>query len=63
MKRTGGFKEQISSRLSWDNIEAVKTGRIVELPQEFNRQGPRLFEAAEQLAHIIAADAPAGAQE
>ena len=63
MKRTGGFKEQISSRLSWDNIEAVKTGRIVELPQEFNRQGPRLFEAAGQLAQIIAGDAAAGAQE
>ncbi|MCK4851054.1 MAG: ABC transporter substrate-binding protein, partial [Phycisphaerae bacterium] len=24
MKRTGGFKGQISSRLGWDNIEAVK---------------------------------------
>ncbi len=63
MKRTGGFKEQISSRLAWDNIEAVKTGRIVELPQDFNRQGPRLFEAAEQLAQIIAGDAAGGLQE
>lgn len=63
MKRTGGFKEQISSRLGWDNIEAVRTGRIVELPEEFNRQGPRLFEVAGQLAQIITGDVPAGAQD
>jgi iron complex transport system substrate-binding protein len=53
MKRTGGFKEQISSRLGWDNIEAVKNGRIVELPDAYQRQGPRLFEEAEKLAQII----------
>ncbi len=56
MKRSGGFKEQISSRLGWDNIEAVKTGRIVELPDAFNRQGPRLFEEAQRLARIIAGE-------
>ena len=53
MKRTGDFKKQISSRLSWENIEAVKSGQIVELSDAYQRQGPRLFEAAEKLAQII----------
>jgi len=53
MKRTGGFKGQISSRLGWDNIEAVKSGRIMELGDAYQRQGPRLFEAAEKLAQMI----------
>ncbi len=58
MKRSGDFKKQISSRLSWDNIEAVRSGRIVQLSDAFNRQGPRLFEEAEELAGIIAGQRP-----
>jgi len=58
MKRTGGFKGQISSRLGWDNIEAVKNGRIVELSDAYQIQGPRLFEEAEKLAQIIAGQRP-----
>lgn len=58
MRSGTDFKKQISARLSWDNIDAVKTGRIIELSDAFNRQGPRLFEAAEELAQIIAAKHP-----
>ena len=57
MKRRGDFKQEISSRLSWGDIEAVKTGRIVELGDGYKRQGPRLFEEIEKLAEMIRADA------
>ncbi len=56
MKRSGGCKERISSRLSWGNIEAGRSGRSVQLSDAFNRQGPRLFEEAEELARIIAGE-------
>ena len=58
MRPGSDFKKRISARLSWNNIDAVKTGRIIVLGDEFNRQGPRLFEAAEELAQIIAAQHP-----
>lgn len=57
MKRHGNFKKEISSRLGWDDIEAVKRGRIIELGDAYKRQGPRLFEELEELAEIIRADA------
>ena len=53
MKRNKDFKQEISSRLGWDNIEAVKTGRIIELGDAYKRQGPRLFEELDKLAKII----------
>ncbi|NIA06327.1 MAG: ABC transporter substrate-binding protein [Actinobacteria bacterium] len=53
MKRSGDFKQEISSRLSWEDIEAVKTGRIIELGDAYKRQGPRLFEELEKLADMI----------
>ena len=57
MKRRGDFKKEISSRLGWDDIEAVKSGRIIELGDAYKRQGPRLFEELEKLAEMIRADA------
>ena len=55
MKRSGDFKKEISSRLSWGNIEAVKCERIFELGDACKRQGPRLFEELEKVAKIIRA--------
>lgn len=53
MTRSDDFKKEISSRLGWEGIEAVKTRRIIELGDAYKRQGPRLFEHAEELARII----------
>ena len=53
MKRSENFKQEISSRLSWGDIEAVKTGKIIELGDAYKRQGPRLFEELDKLAKII----------
>ena len=53
MEKSSNYREQISSRLGWRDIEAVKTGRIYKLGDAFNRQGPRLFAEAEKLAEII----------
>ena len=56
MKRRGDFKKEIRSRLSWENIEAVKGERIFELGDACKRQGPRLFEELEKVARIIRAN-------
>lgn len=53
MKRSENFKQEISSRLGWADIEAVKTGKIIELGDAYKRQGPRLFEELDKLAKII----------
>ena len=53
MKRRGDFKQEISSRLGWGDIEAVKSGRIFELGDAYKRQGPRLFEELDKLATMI----------
>ena len=53
MQRSSNVRQEISSRLGWDRIEAVKNGRIIELPDAYKRQGPRLFAHAERLAEMI----------
>ena len=58
MTRPEDFKKEISSRLGWENIQAVKTGRIIELGDAYKRQGPRLFDQAEKLANILHAPGP-----
>lgn len=58
MKRTGDFKKEISSRLGWENIRAVKTGRIIELSDAYQRQGPRLFDHLQELADLLHTTGP-----
>jgi ABC-type Fe3+-hydroxamate transport system substrate-binding protein len=53
MKRSENFEQEISSRLGWSDVEAVKTGRIIELGDAYKRQGPRLFEELDKLAKMI----------
>ncbi len=53
MKRNEDFRQEMSSRLGWADIEVVKTGRIIELGDAYKRQGPRLFEELDKLAKMI----------
>jgi len=49
--------ESITARPGWNDLEAVKTGRVIALTQtqvdELNRPGPRIPQAIELLAHIL----------
>lgn len=53
MPRSSNYKNEIASRLGWAGIEAVKNGRIIELADDLERQGPRLFQAGERLGQMI----------
>jgi iron complex transport system substrate-binding protein len=49
----GGF-EAVKKRLGWENITAVRDGRLYEVPRDFiSRPGPRLVEALELLEKMI----------
>jgi iron complex transport system substrate-binding protein len=46
--------EQVSARPGWQEISAVKNGRVVVLnPDLTNRPGPRVFDGIEEMARII----------
>ena len=53
MPRGGDYAQEITSRLGWNGMAAVRSGRIIELTDELERQGPRLFQASERLARMI----------
>ncbi|MCJ7721656.1 cobalamin-binding protein [Candidatus Bathyarchaeota archaeon] len=49
----GSFKA-VKKRLGWENITAVRDGRLYEVPRDFiSRPGPRLVEALELLEKMI----------
>lgn len=46
--------DKVRSREGWQNLRAVRDGRIYALPEElFGRPGPRLVEGAEMLAGLL----------
>ena len=51
-------EEEIMSRPGWENIPAVKDGKILNLQNnELSRPGPRLAEGAEMLADFVRGEA------
>lgn len=55
--------EYLQSAPGWRELEAVRQGRVVAVdPYLFNRPGPRLGQAARQLADLIHLEKPAASQ-
>ncbi|MCF0145672.1 MAG: ABC transporter substrate-binding protein [Eubacterium sp.] len=50
-------EEEIASRTGWDDLTAVKNGKILNLPDnELSRPGPRLADGAEMLFDFVYGD-------
>lgn len=46
--------QQVITRATWQTIDAVKNGRVYTINQDiFNRPGPRVVDAVEQLARLL----------
>lgn len=49
--------EQVMTRATWQTVDAVKSGRVYAVNQDiFNRPGPRVVEAVEELAKLLYPD-------
>ncbi len=55
LKQTLGEVETLLAKPGWDNITAIKTGRVYATDANafFNRPGPRLADSLEMLAEIL----------
>ena len=54
VQRFWGSFEKVKKRLGWRSINAVKNGRLYEVPRDLiSRPGPRLVEALEMMEKII----------
>jgi iron complex transport system substrate-binding protein len=50
--------EQLRAAPGWRDLEAVREGRVLQIDANlYNRPGPRVVEAARQLAHLLHPDA------
>jgi iron complex transport system substrate-binding protein len=50
--------EQLRAAPGWRDLQAVRDGRVLQIDADlYNRPGPRVIEAARQLAHLLHPDA------